>query len=1047
MPPGHFQHTLNAQAPFIGLPGKKIKVDTHDAPSSSQQEDWPLSSQEQPPNQRNANNVQPTTSTGMKLDTNVSRHQGHAPKQLFPRLDIPDFNPTGKSNSKRMRGSRPPRLDLTKELSPFDRDISIALSVPLSTKSSKHGGTPNKTGDELNRGGQSFDQPQTPRIVVTPIRDTPQLSPSQLKQRRKPNPASSVYTRAASTVGKSGPSQDVPPLPRELKASQHRSWTSATPRTALSDYSRSTQCPVSPWWTYRDDELSSAHSAPGPYVTPSKSPVRRSTILSVLPTPRRSRGWWNLLMSPVPGKESISPMSRSKSFPLVDDDAPEVPILEKAEPMATSKPRGLDCGVVDGTSAKLATGSAHPHASFDLTTPTTGEAAKYYDLNNHYPEEEEKVVPPASKEVEPLQGIARQPAVTAKSPDDNNLHGDDDEDEAGPVETKETAKQPTLKLSPTTPKKIRSVHGLLGEGPSEYHDPESRVVVNNPSRFHEVMSPQAATGEDKAPEPKTETTNAATDRQAQHATRSPTQASEALSPVVGLATVKQFQSARTVDAKSPKDRTVEPAPTDWPIRTDSAQHHQPLTYEAESSEKHERRRSDTRPIQLFPAYRPFPSHEKSEVFRPLTQSEKERKKERNFLILIATTLIMILVLILILCMTVVRTHHDMPVEAQWINLANLPPLPTGISTFVGPRTTFQSGCSSDPNLWSCSAPKEQQSSAAPGSDLPRFRIEIRSRQSPPSNSTSNQRRVKRTVDGGRSTTALASTSVQAAALVARDIFTGLITTPDPAPPSTPDYTFLGNTTDNVALPFDGEKTPFTISFLPFASPNATQASKRDTNSSNSSPVNLPRPEIDANGTASPAQLYPLPSAQPLKLFDRGKQTEHYGFYTYFDKSIFMRYPPSNSSTLAPTYDPANDRGGIPRDQANVRCTWSQTRFLVQIWTKGDPSSIIGPTNSSASSPNATSSALDSTPPGSFTLPITIKIDRHGGDPAKKGLYCDALGNQSKPQGQAVEVDEDRGTLVNPAAGPFTAGKGAAEKFGGYDGGSGGCWCDYTNYSA
>lgn len=1012
-----------AQAPLNTFAGHRIKLSIENASSSTNQSEWPLSAGNASADKANTRDAQLGPPTSIKVNTDVTRHRGSSPEQVFPDSNVSKTDLTTGSNPKKLKGGRPPRLDLTKELSPFDRDIPIVLSVPLGSSRSKHE-APLKNDCDSHQNKELFvEQPPTPRILVTPIKDSSPSSQSQLKQRKRPKPASSVYTRAGSTFGNDPPSQKIPPLPK-VKSSEHRAPTS--PRTAASELSRLGRCPISPWWKCSNDESPSPQSAPEPLVTPSKASTSRSSIVSILPTPRRSCGWWNLLMSPVNVKrESTSSLIRSKSFPLVDEDAPEIPILNKAAPMAKAQPRGIDNGILVDPRNSRASGSAHPRASFDMKTPTSGEAAKYYDRNNYYGPENERDV------------------------DDEG----DDEPVFSQVEQKETAKQATLK-SPTTPAKINSVHGLLREDPCDVHERDSRVVVDNLSKFHEVISPQAATKDEAHPEENSKNVGVTNEKREEHppdiipkhnANKTPTIASEAFSPVVGLATVKHFQNARSVETKESNEKTPQPAPSDWPIRSDSREQ---SSQKAQSPVKSSESSQTPKPNLLFPAYRPTANHPKPKTYFVQTHSEHDKKKERNFLILVAATLIMILLLILILCMTIVRTHSDMAVEAQWINLGNLPPLPTGISTFSGPKMTSQSHCASDPDLWSCSLPKEQQVSSGSYSDLPSFRFEIRSSQDPPSSSTSRSKRVKRTASAIHSPNTLTKGRFSSAHLAIRDIFTDLTTSPDPASPSTADYRFLGNTTDHISQPFEGEKTPFTISFLPFANSNGTQLSRRDT-SSNLTSNDLPKPQTESNGSAVPAQLYPLPLAQPLRLFDRGKDTEHYGFFTYFDKSIFMRYPVSNSSSLKPTSDPVNDNGGVERDQANVRCTWSQTRFHVQIWTQANSSSVMGSANSTAT-PNATSSALDNTAPGSFVLPTTITIDRHGGEPGKKGLYCDALDNDGKPiRGGAVAVAEDRtvvSPLISPAPGPFTAPKGSSTKQGGYDGGVGGCGCGYVNYT-
>jgi hypothetical protein len=208
-------------------------------------------------------------------------------------------------------------------------------------------------------------------------------------------------------------------------------------------------------------------------------------------------------------------------------------------------------------------------------------------------------------------------------------------------------------------------------------------------------------------------------------------------------------------------------------------------------------------------------------------------------------------------------------------------------------------------------------------------------------------------------------------------------------------------------------------------------------------------------------LYPLPASQPIKLYNRGQATEHYGFYTYYDKSIYL-----TSQTQS---NPADSTGGTSRANSKYRCTWSQTRFLVQIWTQPDklgrrllPSSNATATaTSTASTPTSTakakssSSATDFSRPGSFPYPVTITLDRHGGAEKKKLVYCYAIEDDGHYNITAVQLQlEDRaagGAVVNPAGGIFEGINQVQDanstEYGGIDGGSGGCQCQYVNWIA
>jgi len=83
---------------------------------------------------------------------------------------------------------------------------------------------------------------------------------------------------------------------------------------------------------------------------------------------------------------------------------------------------------------------------------------------------------------------------------------------------------------------------------------------------------------------------------------------------------------------------------------------------------------------------------------------------------------------------------------------------------------------------------------------------------------------------------------------------------------------------------------------------------------------------------------------------------------------------------------------------------------------------------------------------SFTYPISITLDKHGGDPVQKMLYSYSLrDNRTITDGAATLIPEDRGfggVLVNPAASVFSSNNTGD---GGIDGGTGGCAFLWRNY--
>lgn len=453
------------------------------------------------------------------------------------------------------------------------------------------------------------------------------------------------------------------------------------------------------------------------------------------------------------------------------------------------------------------------------------------------------------------------------------------------------------------------------------------------------------------------------------------------------------------------------------------------------------------------------------------------KKKKWMLIALAIGLLLMVILIMVLAMTLTRRSGPgriVPVQTAWLNMTGYPPIPTGISTIVQPKpVSTVSDCIVPSTMWSCELPKEEQQSFSTGAaGEPNFRVEVVF-QNGTNGATANASSINGRSYRGNSKRSYGYISNPVSAgnfirdrlLQVRNTLSETLYSASPSPPSQEDQTFLGNTTDNNVVPFNGEYTPF---FMSFMSPTKLPSNllKRQTGSITQNTTDpfpdltkfIPPPDTNPNGTAAAAVLLPFPSAQPLRLYNRGQSTEHYGFYTYFSKSIFLKstIPIGNTSDVIGSV-PYDEDGGAEEDAASVRCTWAQTRFLVQIWTKKGfvASTQASDTNFTISSDNSTnltaSSANDFQAPGSFPYPVTIKLDRHGGDINSKMIYCYGIDDEERPISSQKKIQLEHrsfgGTLVNPTLGPFgnvnvTLADGGP---GGIDGGSGGCECQWKNF--
>ncbi|KAL8414069.1 hypothetical protein RB594_005339 [Gaeumannomyces avenae] len=287
-------------------------------------------------------------------------------------------------------------------------------------------------------------------------------------------------------------------------------------------------------------------------------------------------------------------------------------------------------------------------------------------------------------------------------------------------------------------------------------------------------------------------------------------------------------------------------------------------------------------------------------------------------------------------------------------------------------------------------------------------------------------------------------------------------TPMPAPPSFQDMWFLGNTTDKIRSERKaGEVTPFFISFLPSLNSSAgpNMLARRGLGSgvsyfdpllnSSAAPSDVdrlvPRPEVNADGTPAPARMIPRQVLQqPLRLFDRGLETEHYGFYTYFNKTIYVKslQGPTNETARLGEVPADRDGGALPGEAKNA-VVWGWTRFHVQIWTRRGNSTRLLSRDGRATEGLTEKEAWEARRPGTFPYPITVREDTHGGDRDGKGTVTYNITDRGKFDTGNIGLQFNNvgagGEWVNPRGLKFNP------SYGGIDGGTGGCKCAWTNF--
>ncbi len=417
-----------------------------------------------------------------------------------------------------------------------------------------------------------------------------------------------------------------------------------------------------------------------------------------------------------------------------------------------------------------------------------------------------------------------------------------------------------------------------------------------------------------------------------------------------------------------------------------------------------------------------------------------RQRRRVYLGMIGGILgVIILVVILVVILTRKGSAEQTPESSIWLNLTDFPPIPTGILTVAGPdNVEAVSGClaNNTETSWTCSLPKEEHASVAPYlPNQPEFIFQIQYDNDTRALWNVSEAQKLKPRDYGDSEIELDR----------RSIITAPGISPDPEPPSVEEISFLGNTTDAIRSDEKaGEPTPFYISILSTvdkpAGPNTLSRRQGFNNAIGGSKGNgsadqgisdiLPSPVLEPDGTGAPARLFPLANQQPLRLFDRGLQTEHYGFYTYFDKRTYLTDKDDAVS--------ADKNGGARLSEARYVMTFTETRFLVKMWTRRvNTTQLLG----NGTTPGTEGTSIFSEP-GTMPYPMTIVEDMHGGDPTKKMTFYYGVDNDQQintTEARLFDVDKGfGGTLVN------TMSK-ADLKLGGVDGGTGGCKCEWQNF--
>jgi hypothetical protein len=945
---------------------------------------------------------------GITVDTSFTRHKGREPHQVFPQDELRSDGSLRKQSwfSSGRASTRNKGLGITKgtpqpahthranpsvdqsdmltaisltpgsktwqDISPWDRRIPIGISVPTDSISdfSSFNGSRLRSGSDATL--------VTPNIIITPADAMKSVwSPDTPFTESDYTP--SIYSRYGFNAQSTDPSAPpVPALPAGVTDSSgiHITARSHNEATVVSGHNRNDTLDSAGTAFEEDDDVKRSHRimSSGTVFEEDDTPLRERVVeapitidTSLVPTPRRSQGWWNVITTPFVSTPNtvVFPQNGRK---------------EEATPAVPSVPMNFSIG------REASVASFNGRAVAEQPVPATRDAAQH--------------IPGAPS-------TSQTTIMNATTVASSQSHYTTSSPERGVT-------SPLSAMSASPNVRTAAIGTVLM--PRQVEDQPRTININIELQ-------------DRRLNPGTQTTDANANT-----------ISAAQQNSTHLPAHQSNTTTTTITSnvhRSPQHLPVFAPPPSHAIKSShfSYDHGSRSSSPASNHELKGQKQKKHRKVCDIMKFLPFGKHKHQE------KQEKQKKKKRGWCFWGCCCCLVFLILLAILIpLTVIltRRHNNTPTNTPtgspvapgtqpdqsgssgWLNLPNYPPIPTGISTIAQPEAVEEeSGCVAPTTLWSCALPKELQDSVKPNKpDQPNFRIQITF-----DNGTASTPSTKRS-----------SNAVSAGAFIrSRLLRMRAVPSPSPAPPATTDLSFLGKTTDGNVAPFEGETTPLFITFQE-SKKVATRSLKRaDANDPTNITAVIPPPMLGSDGTAAAANLLPLPSSQPLRLYNRGKDDEHYGFYTYFDRSIFLKQ--INGTNRGG--NPSDTNGGSLKAAANLRCTFSETRFLVQIWTRSQKTKPL----LQGSSQTAPDSAKR---PGTFPYPVTVTLDRHGGNASKKNLYCYEMESdgtiQNKDTKKAFQF-EDRafgGNLVNGT-------QGRTSVTGPIDGGTGGCKCQWQNW--
>jgi hypothetical protein len=692
----------------------------------------------------------------LALDTSFSRHRAPPPQQVFPiateHQNGPALSTTQSTSAsaairRALTRKTPRRVPSTRRTANRRRPSPLVLDqdsmrdgrLAVNGTAGLLGEPPKSAQVEVMRSArilayQTYDTQitrtpvyelavPTPRIIITPARESFAASPDPSTASTACRPASSVYSRFTHYLPdllhheQAPPVPNVPPFQRvatgkgHLVTNLHHSTATNFEEDHASICTKSDKSPSSSQAQEERDQL-----------TPLPSDLRGMT--PGLPTPQRSEGWWNFLTSPFSAR-SGSFFSRSPSINDHDD-------MDELRPDSRQDDRSMraDSGRFLKPFKPLkrsctAPGALDPHAKEEFSIyyiAHNGEAEAYFDASRNFP----------------------------------SVCGNSDATNFRELEDRPVGWSPSHSVHMVP----RSTDGILGLGGELVQSPEQ---ITPKAIFQAIPSDESATQKSgirptvftSPSEDELKTTKLPTVSPPSRSYTQVTAADSFMSPLSATPVVQHAQMATLI---APDSSYGELRKVDVPSRRSSLTNQAPLrAIETDIDDAtpahlgHQRQESyglgiASEKVSRAPSLPPPPREntgssssssapsEKGHAISVRSLEEGDRSQRapwyRRFFWYLAAGIAALLTLMIVLLVLFVSPRQqtssstpNLAVQASWLNTTGFPAMPIGVSTVAQPQVAQVDGtCMPSSSLWSCKAGSEHGSdsgedAAIPGSSL------------------------------------------------------------------------------------------------------------------------------------------------------------------------------------------------------------------------------------------------------------------------------------------------------------------------------------------